>query len=260
MLTVMPGLAIGAGSLMASFLVMSALAMLIVVLTTWLYVATMSTAGTSRAIDAGLATLSFVIGKLWIACLLPVIAFCNVIGGGVVGAIAAMGAFGSRPAGGTTVIVTVVAALAGAAALSGSLTAWTRLAGPIKRRLPTRGRRALGLALLPMFLAAAGGTAFAAAAGAGRPVALSGLIDWLLGCALLAGVLTTLSIQKARMPVVLYFSNALIGLAIGLEGLALGSPALLVAGLLVGAARILLTLPLARLPDIRPVRAYGDMM
>jgi NAD(P) transhydrogenase subunit beta len=66
------------------------------------------------------------------------------------------------------------------------------------------------------------------------------------GCALVLGVLMTLPIGGADMPVVISIFNAFTGLAVGLEGFVLQNPALMIAGMVVGAAGMLLTLLMAK--------------
>ena len=56
----------------------------------------------------------------------------------------------------------------------------------------------------------------------------------------------TLPIGGADMPVVISIYNAATGLAVGLEGFVLGNPALMIAGMVVGAAGTLLTLLMAQ--------------
>jgi NAD(P) transhydrogenase subunit beta len=56
----------------------------------------------------------------------------------------------------------------------------------------------------------------------------------------------TLPIGGADMPVVISVYNAFTGLAVGLEGYVLQNPALMIAGMLVGAAGLLLTLLMAK--------------
>lgn len=258
MLAVMPGLAIGAGDLMVAFLLMSGLAMLIVVLASWLFVVSINVAVTSRAIDAGIAVVSFVLSKVWMAALLPVLALGNCVGGGAVSVIAVASMFGKKPEGVATLALALIAAVIGAVSLSGSVTAWTRLSGMIKRPPGIMGRQILGLVFMVMVLAVGGCIVFIAAQGTGELIAASGLIYGLLGCALIAGILVTLPIQQAQMPVVLHFCNAFIALAIGLEGFIPGSLWLMIAGLLVFTARILLTLPIARAPVIEAYGPYGD--
>ena len=62
------------------------------------------------------------------------------------------------------------------------------------------------------------------------------LIELFFGCALVFGVLMTLPIGGADMPVVISIYNAFTGLAVGLEGFVLQNPALMIAGMVVGAA------------------------
>ena len=56
----------------------------------------------------------------------------------------------------------------------------------------------------------------------------------------------TLPIGGADMPVVISIYNAATGLAVGLGGFVLGNPALMIAGMVVGAAGTLLTLLMAQ--------------
>jgi NAD(P) transhydrogenase subunit beta len=60
------------------------------------------------------------------------------------------------------------------------------------------------------------------------------------------GILMTLPIGGADMPVVISIYNAFTGLAVGLEGFVLQNPALMIAGMVVGAAGLLLTLIMAK--------------
>src|SRR5690606_8657618 len=64
--------------------------------------------------------------------------------------------------------------------------------------------------------------------------------------ALALGVLMTLPIGGADMPVVISLYNALTGLAVAFEGYVLGNQALIVAGMMVGAAGMLLTRLMAK--------------
>ena len=60
------------------------------------------------------------------------------------------------------------------------------------------------------------------------------------------GVVVTLPIGGADMPVVISLFNAFTGLAVGFEGYVLGNPALIIAGIVVGAAGTLLTQLMAK--------------
>jgi NAD(P) transhydrogenase subunit beta len=64
--------------------------------------------------------------------------------------------------------------------------------------------------------------------------------------ALVFGVLMTLPIGGADMPVVISIYNAFTGLAVALEGFVLQNPTLMIAGMVVGAAGLLLTLLMAK--------------
>ena len=72
------------------------------------------------------------------------------------------------------------------------------------------------------------------------------MIYLFFGCALIFGILMTLPIGGADMPVVISIYNAFTGLAVGLEGFVLQNPALMIAGMVVGAAGMLLTLLMAK--------------
>ena len=82
------------------------------------------------------------------------------------------------------------------------------------------------------------------------------LIDLFFGCALVFGVLMTLPIGGADMPVVISIYNAFTGLAVGLEGFVLQNPALMIAGMVVGAAGMLLTLLMAKAMN----RSVGNVL
>jgi len=87
---------------------------------------------------------------------------------------------------------------------------------------------------------------FAAVGGAAPVLTMPHLIEIFFGIALLYGILMTLPIGGADMPVVISVYNAFTGLAVGLEGFVLQNPALMIAGMLVGAAGLLLTLLMAK--------------
>jgi NAD(P) transhydrogenase subunit beta len=70
--------------------------------------------------------------------------------------------------------------------------------------------------------------------------------------ALVLGLIVTLPIGGADMPVVISLFNAFTGLAVGFEGYVLGNPALIIAGIVVGAAGTLLTQLMAKAMN-RPI-------
>jgi NAD(P) transhydrogenase subunit beta len=70
--------------------------------------------------------------------------------------------------------------------------------------------------------------------------------------ALAFGVMMTVPIGGADMPVVISLYNALTGLAVGFEGYVLGNPAMMIAGVVVGSAGTLLTQLMAKAMN-RPI-------
>jgi NAD(P) transhydrogenase subunit beta len=174
------------------------------------------------------------------------VALYNGMGGGAAGAIAAVELFGNKAHGATQLGVTLLGALIGAVSLSGSLIAWAKLQGVIKKPLQVEGQQAANAAVMLATLAVGGCILFAALSGAPLLLATPTWIYIFFGCALLFGVLMTLPIGGADMPVVISIYNALTGLAVGLEGFVLQNPALMIAGMVVGAAGLLLTLLMAK--------------
>jgi len=174
------------------------------------------------------------------------VAIYNGMGGGAAGAIAAVELFGNGARGVTQLVVTLLGALIGAISLSGSLIAWAKLDSILKRPLQFRGQQAIN-AVVALALLAVGGFIVAAVAG-GPPVLLPlpGLICLFFGLALLLGILATLPIGGADMPVVISIYNACTGVAVAFEGYVLQSPALMIAGMVVGAAGLMLTLLMAK--------------
>ncbi|MGJ4804528.1 NAD(P)(+) transhydrogenase (Re/Si-specific) subunit beta [Luteimonas sp. SDU82] len=169
------------------------------------------------------------------------VALYNGLGGGSAAAIGAVellrwSALG-QASGPVPLVLAVLGALIGSVALSGSVIAWAKLDGRMDKRYAFPGMQAFN-ALVAL------GT-----------VVLGGLVIWSLGvpwivaffvAALALGVLMTLPIGGADMPVVISLYNALTGLAVAFEGYVLGNEALIIAGMMVGAAGILLTRLMAK--------------
>jgi NAD(P) transhydrogenase subunit beta len=136
------------------------------------------------------------------------------------------------------VLLAAVGALIGSISFSGSLIAYAKLQGLMDRRFVFPGQRAfnalvLVAALVCLYLLATGAMA-------------TWVIVAFFGFALAYGVLMTLPIGGADMPVVISLYNAFTGLAVALEGYVLGNEALIIAGMMVGAAGILLTRLMAK--------------
>lgn len=192
------------------------------------------------ALGAGFAWLS---GKRVAITDMPqMVALYNGLGGGAAAAIGAVellrwssGEAAAPPA--LSVSLAVAGALIGAVALSGSVVAWAKLDGRLASRYAFPGMQALNLLVL----------AAAVVAGAMLPWSVQmPLIVGFFVLALAFGVLMTLPIGGADMPVVISLYNALTGLAVAFEGFVLGNEALIIAGTMVGAAGMLLTRLMAR--------------
>ena len=124
--------------------------------------------------------------------------------------------------------------LIGGITFSGSLIAGGKLAGIIAGKpLTFPGGRALNLILLVVALA--GGITYTAGYG-GLPILCA-----LTAAALGLGVLATLPIGGADMPVVISLLNACTGVAVAMAGFVINSTPLIIAGALVGAAGGILT-------------------
>jgi NAD(P) transhydrogenase subunit beta len=136
------------------------------------------------------------------------------------------------------VLPTVLDVLIGALTFSGSLVAAGKLSGRLPGRpiVSTAGRVAT-LALTGVAVVAGG--ALLAGTG-GTPLLLVVALT-----ALALGVLLTLPIGGADMPVVISLLNACTGTAVAMAGFVLDSVVLVIAGALVGAAGAILTLLMA---------------
>jgi NAD(P) transhydrogenase subunit beta len=174
------------------------------------------------------------------------VALYNGMGGGAAGAIAAVELFGNKTHGATQLSVTLLGALIGAVSLSGSLIAWAKLQGVIKKPLRFGGQQVFNLLVLLATVAIGGYLIFVAQSPSGQLLPTTQLITLFFAIALIFGILMTLPIGGADMPVVISIYNAATGLAVGLEGFVLENPALMIAGMVVGAAGLLLTLLMAR--------------
>ena len=130
----------------------------------------------------------------------------------------------------------MLGALIGAVSLSGSLIAWAKLDGVIGKPLRVGGQQAINGVVMLAALAVGGYLIFAVLTGAVPLIPLPALIGLFFGLALIFGILMTLPIGGADMPVVISVYNAFTGLAVGLEGFVLQNPALMIAGMVVGAA------------------------
>ncbi|MBL8439762.1 MAG: NAD(P)(+) transhydrogenase (Re/Si-specific) subunit beta, partial [Betaproteobacteria bacterium] len=167
------------------------------------------------------------------------VAIYNGMGGGAAAAIAAVEFARGSTHDGVTTGLAVIGALIGAVSFTGSCVAWAKLQGVLRKayRLPAQNAVnvllavvAVGLGLVVIALAPE------------RPE----LVIAFFFVALVLGLIVTLPIGGADMPVVISLFNAFTGLAVGFEGYVLGNPALIIAGIVVGAAGTLLTQLMAK--------------
>jgi NAD(P) transhydrogenase subunit beta len=275
MLTMIPQLVIGVADLVAAFLFMyglqrmsspatapsgifvAGIGMAAAVLASFLYVFSVNASAQPHlGVNIGLALVALLVGggcawwsgkKVSMTAMPQMVALYNGMGGGAAGAIAAVELFGGKAQGSTQLVVTLLGALIGAVSFSGSLIAWAKLDGVINKPLRVKGQQIFNAGVLLLALGVGGYIVFAAAVGSAPQIPTpEGLIYLFFGLALIFGVLMTLPIGGADMPVVISIYNAFTGLAVGLEGFVLQNPALMIAGMVVGAAGMLLTLLMAK--------------
>ena len=274
MLITLSQLIIGAVDLAAAFLLMFGLwrmsspvtapsgilvagvGMLAAVIASFLYVFTVDAAARPHLpLNIVLAVVALVLGagiawwsgrKVAITAMPQAVALFNGMGGGAAGAIAAVELFGNQAQGPTALLVTLLGALIGAISLSGSVIAWAKLDALLEKPLRVPGLQVFNGIVLLACLAVGGAIVFTATSAGSFLPSMPHLIELFFGIALLYGILMTLPIGGADMPVVISVYNAFTGVAVGLEGFVLQNPALMIAGMLVGAAGLLLTLLMAQ--------------
>ncbi len=250
MLTILPQVISGATDLMAIFLCLSGVGMLVVMLASTIYVVSITTGGTSITIDAGLAVSGLVLSKAWMTAAPQAVGVYNCLGGVAATAFAAAELLGNRTKSATGVAIISTAALLGAVSLSGSIVACTKLNGFFSQPLLVVGRPVFGLLAAVAALAVGVYVVFAAQT-VDASSSLAPLLYLLIGSALLLGVPTTLAIGTGHLPLLISIYNGFTGLAVGLEGFVQGSPMLIIAGMAIGAARVVLTLQMTKRRDPR---------
>jgi NAD(P) transhydrogenase subunit beta len=239
----------------ASGIRVAGVGMLVAIVASFLYVFELQGAAKAHLwLNLGLALAALAIGgsfAWWMGktvkmtAMPQMVAIYNGMGGGAAGSIAAVELFGGHFSGATQVTVTLLGALIGAVSLSGSAIAWAKLQRVLKEPLQFGGQQIINFALLAVTLAF-GAAILVAVLGGSQLLPVPELIAIFFGCALVYGILLTLPIGGADMPVVISIYNACTGLAVGLEGFVLQNPALMIAGMVVGAAGTLLTLLMAQ--------------
>ncbi len=176
------------------------------------------------------------------------IALYNGMGGGAAAGIGAIYLLAPPETVTTTgMAIAVIGSVIGSVAFSGSLVAYAKLQGLMKKTLNFPGQQVLNLAIIALVVI----LGFVMALGDGTIGGGTLLAFFILSLAF--GVLMTLPIGGADMPVVISLYNALTGLAVGFKGIVLDNPALMIAGIVVGAAGSLLTQLMAKAMN-RPLK------
>ncbi|HMI37891.1 MAG TPA: NAD(P)(+) transhydrogenase (Re/Si-specific) subunit beta, partial [Steroidobacteraceae bacterium] len=196
------------------------------------------------------ASFAWVSGKRVAMTNMPqMIALYNGMGGGAAAAIAAVELYRGEALAPVVATLAVVGGIIGAVSFSGSLIAFGKLQGLVRKSYRFGGQQVLNLLILAGALAVGALVASGHAIGAGH-------VTGIFGLALLLGVTMTLPIGGADMPVVISLYNALTGLAVAFEGFVLGNAAMIIAGTVVGSAGTLLTQLMARAMN----RSLGNVL
>ncbi len=200
------------------------------------------------AIGVGSA-IAWITGKRVAMTDMPqMIALYNGMGGGAAAAIGAVELFSGEVHDPVALTLAVVGSVIGCVSFSGSLIAFGKLQGLIKKSFRFSGQQffnlllLLGIAISGVMIAMGGNTTAVTAS--------------LFGLALLLGLTMTLPIGGADMPVVISLYNALTGLAVAFEGFVLDNAAMIIAGTVVGSAGTLLTQLMAKAMN----RSLGNVL
>jgi NAD(P) transhydrogenase subunit beta len=167
------------------------------------------------------------------------IALYNGMGGGGAAAIAAVELLKGDFQSDFFLTLALLGALIGSVSFSGSIIAFAKLQGLMRRPMRFAFQHQINLVVFILALTAGG-----LIISTGDTAGIALLVFFAL--ALAFGVMKTLPIGGADMPVVISLYNALTGLAVGVEGFVLNNAAMIIAGTVVGAAGTLLTQLMAR--------------
>ncbi len=201
------------------------------------------------AIIAG-TLLAWISGKRVAMTDMPqMIALYNGFGGGAAAAIAAVELYRGEVMSHTMATLAVLGGLIGSVSFSGSLIAFGKLQGLIKKSFRFGGQQIVNI----LIIAAAVLVGFFIASGFHADAFHVSLFFVL---ALVFGVMMTLPIGGADMPVVISMYNAFTGLAVAFEGFVMQNAAMIIAGTVVGSAGTLLTQLMARAMN----RSLGNVL
>ncbi len=203
--------------------------------------------GNGKLLNLGLAIVAIVIGgsaAAWAGKIVKMtdmpqmVAIYNGMGGGAAALIAAIEFTADTSPTGLHAVLAMLGAFIGSIAFSGSILAFAKLQGLMKKavRWPAQNVGNVVHVLVTLVL--------------GIAIVIVGPNPWLLIAffvmSLIFGVAVVSPIGGADMPVVISLLNAFTGIAVGLEGYVLNNPALIIAGIVVGAAGTLLTQLMAK--------------
>ncbi|APR04721.1 NAD(P)(+) transhydrogenase (Re/Si-specific) subunit beta [Thauera chlorobenzoica] len=174
------------------------------------------------------------------------VAIYNGMGGGAAAGIAAIELVRGVPHDGVTSTLLALGAIIGAVAFSGSCVAFAKLQGLMTKAIRLRAQNNVNFFLTLATFGVGLTVAYADAPGGFE-------IFLFFALALALGVVLVMPIGGADMPVVISLLNAFTGLAVGFKGFVIGNPALIVAGIVVGASGMLLTQLMAKAMN-RPIR------
>jgi NAD(P) transhydrogenase subunit beta len=172
------------------------------------------------------------------------IALYNGMGGGAAAGISAVALLGTTTT--ATGSLAVIGGLIGAVSFSGSLIAFLKLQGWMRPRPITfPGQKVINMAVLALTIVSG---MLVILQPAWVPLSVAMYLPLFFVLALGFGLLMTLPIGGADMPVVISMYNAFTGLAVALDGFSFATPnyAMVIAGIIVGAAGSLLTLQMAK--------------
>jgi len=223
--------------------------MLVATLFTFLYPGMNNYIWIIAAIVTGTA-VAWITGKRVAMTDMPqMIALYNGFGGGAAAAIAAVELFRGEQLPPVVASLAVIGGIIGAVSFSGSLIAFGKLQGLIKGSLRFGGQQLFNLVLLAAAVALGGMIA------SGYNISAN-VVTGLFVLSLVFGVMMTLPIGGADMPVVISLYNAFTGLAVAFEGFVMQNAAMIIAGTVVGSAGTLLTQLMARAMN----RSLGNVL
>ena len=166
------------------------------------------------------------------------IALYNGMGGGAAACISAVELLGGGEHSLVFMVLAVLGGFIGSVSFSGSMIAFAKLQGLIRKDFRFKGQNYCNLALLAVI--------------AWLGIQVTGghtdttTIALFFALTLILGITMTLPIGGADMPVVISLYNAMTGLAVAFEGFVLNNAAMIIAGTVVGSAGSLLTQLMAK--------------